>query len=830
MNSPMAQIRNAWMPTAVILLLLVWSGQLHAQGSASITVDRNPVVAGQPFRITFEFKDARVNFQSPPAIDGLRYINGPSTSNSTQILNGAMSSTRGFTYTAVAGQPGVLRIPAQTFKSGKATLRTAPIQLRVAKPGDGSTTAPAQFEAVIEVDKKQVHLGEPVRVQYRIFNRLDGVDVRNYEFPDLSGAWKETVEGEDPRWENTVINGQRFQFATLRTDILYPTQTGTLTLEGFNVDGQARISFFNTRPLSSSARTVNIEVLPLPGTPPAPSLGTFSGLTMRWTMDQKGTPKVNEAVNLALEFSGRGNLGLIQTPDLDWPADLEVFDPDIQDRIRTTVDGQRGKRTLTWLVIPRSEGQFEVALPELSYFDYDKDRFIRLSAPAIALDVEGGEAGSGPSFGFNSKSDVTILTRDVRFIHTETALRPRERPFFGGPIHMALWGLPPFALLGLFALKRRRDEASKDPRIGRRKEAQRALKAALGDAQAGKLDLDALGQALHGFLQSQLDIPRSDAGRERYAQALESEFGMDTARLWLDLVDVLDRGRFAPGAPEAGDVAARIEASLKTLDSPRPSAASRQASVGLLLLMAGSSLAWAAPDPSAALDAFQAGNAAYSSGDYEAAIDAYGQAAAEWTSFELEYNLGGAHYKAGQIGPSILHYERARKIRPNDDDLNANLLLAQAAVTDRIEEMPDIGFGTLWRELISQERLAGWTAASLILWWLAWSLLAFRWTRKDVATRRVLSIAVPALLLLALGVGELSRLTHQRIVAEDGAVIMAPRVEVMSGPASASGPSKLFVLHEGTVVQLLREEGDWRQIQLGNGNTGWLPVSAMEGI
>ena len=99
-----------------------------------------------------------------------------------------------------------------------------------------------------------------MRVQYRIYNRLDGVDIRNYTFPDLSGAWKETVEGEDPRWENTVIRGQRFQFATLRTDLLYPTQMVELVLSGFDVNAQARISFFNSRPLNSSAQTVKIQV------------------------------------------------------------------------------------------------------------------------------------------------------------------------------------------------------------------------------------------------------------------------------------------------------------------------------------------------------------------------------------------------------------------------------------------------------------------------------------------------------------------------------------------------------------------------------------------
>ena len=78
--------------------------------------------------------------------------------------------------------------------------------------------------------------------------------------------------------------------------------------------------------------------------------------------------------------------------------------------------------------------------------------------------------------------------------------------------------------------------------------------------------------------------------------------------------------------------------------------------------------------------------------------------------------------------------------------------------------------------------------------------------------------------------GALSKQTHQRIVSEEGAVVMAPRVEVMSAPSGGEAPSKLFVLHEGTVVELLREEGAWRQVRLANGNSGWLEASAVEGI
>lgn len=823
--SPLLQ-RLPWIGMLWLCLLPSWAlGQ-----SAAVTVDRNPVIAGEPFRITFEFKDARVNFQRPPALEGVRLINGPSTSNSTQIVNGAMSTTRSYSYTAVASTPGVIQIPSLTFPAASGDLRTRPISLRVAKAGSKTAGRRAQFSASIEVDKRRVHLGEPIRVQYRIYNRLDGVDVRSYDFPDLTGVWRETVDGEDPRWENTVLDGQRFQVATMRTDILYPTRTGELVLEGFDVDAQARISFFNTRPLAASAPKVRVEVLPLPETAPAPSLGTFRNLKMQWKAEGQNPRKANEAVNLVLEFSGEGNLGLIGAPDIAWPADLEVFDPDIQDRIRTTVDGQRGKRSFTYLVIPRAEGEFELDLPDLSYFDFALDRHERLSVPPATLVVEGNAQEDSPAFGFNSKSDVTILTRDVRFIRTETELRPITSRFFGGPLHMLLWAIPPLGLLAAFLAHRRREQGERDPRQASRKAATSQLKRALAGAKKGEVDLNALGKAVHDFLQAELELPQSAAGQEAYAQALEQAGLLPLREEWLSIVDAVDRGRFAPGAPEPRDLADRIHAAMAAMGNSRLSKGSKGQAMALLLLGLLSSTALAAPDPNRAQERFQEGNVAYTAGDFETAIAAYEEVANEWTSFELEYNLGGAHYKAGNIGPCILHYERARQLRPHDDDLNANLLLAQASVTDRIEALPEIGMANLWRELISQERLAGWTAASLTMWFLGFILLTLRLVSRDVAQRRVLGLVSPFLLLLALLVGALSKQTHDRIVAEDGAVILDARVEVKGAPSQDAESPNLFILHEGTVVEVLGLQEGWTRVRLANGNTGWIRSAALAAI
>lgn len=829
----MPNLWKSWGNTfGAVLIVLASTSWASAQAEATVVVDRNPVQAGQAFRITFEFKGVNVQFNSPPKIEGLRYLSGPSTSSNTQIINGKMSSKKGYTYSAMVAQPGTLRIPAFSFNTSIGRLRSKAIDLQVVKQGSKAGQTPAQFEAVIETDKTKVHLGEPVRVQYRIYNRMDAVDVRNYSFPELSGVWKENVEGEDPRWENTIVDGRRVQVATVRTDILYPTRTGKLNISGFNVEAQMRISFFNTRPLSAEARAVSIEVLPLPAPIPASSLGTFRKLTATWKADDKVGPKANEAINITLEFKGNGNLGLIGAPEIVWPKDLEVFDPEIQDRITTDLQGQRGRRTLTYLVIPRAEGAYEISLPALSYYDYALDRFVTLSPPAIALDVTGSEQTEGPAFGFNSKTDVTILTRDMRFIRTETELKPRSHPFFGGPFHMALLGLPPLGFLIGWSVRRRKHKEVRNPALLRKRQTKAQLKAALNQAKKGEASFDDLGQAAHEFLQGQLGISRSDAGLESYKIALS---GYDAALQdeWLALIQILDQGRFAPGAPNITDAAHRLEAAAKALDSDRTSApaSGTLASIALLLsLTAAPGLCWAAPDALAAQAAFHSGNAAYLEGNFDDAVASYSEAAELWTSFELEYNLGVAHYKSGRIGPSILHFERAKRIRPSDDDLHANLLLARSSVVDRIEEMPEIALAPLWRELTSAHRLWTWTVTSLVLWFLTFALLFVRMASQDMATRRGLAIVTPILGISALLLGFMGRETDLKSKSNDGAVIMSPRIEVLSSPSNSSEASKLFVLHEGTVIQILRTEGLWHQVRLANGNTGWIEGEALAPI
>ncbi len=64
--------------------------------------------------------------------------------------------------------------------------------------------------------------------------------------------------------------------------------------------------------------------------------------------------------------------------------------------------------------------------------------------------------------------------------------------------------------------------------------------------------------------------------------------------------------------------------------------------------------------------------------------------------------------------------------------------------------------------------------------------------------------------------------------AASEAIVFAPTITVKSSPDEKS--TDLFVIHEGSKVQLIDRIGEWYEIRIANGSVGWLPVTALEKI
>jgi hypothetical protein len=224
----------------------------------------------------------------------------------------------------------------------------------------------------------------------------------------------------------------------------------------------------------------------------------------------------------------------------------------------------------------------------------------------------------------------------------------------------------------------------------------------------------------------------------------------------------------------------------------------------------------------------EAGNQAYEAADYAMAIDKYDQADSLVQSADLDLNLGNAYYKSGALGKAILHYERAYKLSPMDEDIQHNLTLARNLTLDKLEESSSSGFTLWWRGVllkIGMDQLAWWSIIAAVLSALGWVLFRLSASRA----RRQLGFALGSLFLIATVLTAWMSLSARSVITtQDEGIILTSRVEVLSAPDE--GSTELFVLHEGSKVTLVEERGSWTSIALPNGNKGWLKSAEVEGI
>ncbi len=215
-------------------------------------------------------------------------------------------------------------------------------------------------------------------------------------------------------------------------------------------------------------------------------------------------------------------------------------------------------------------------------------------------------------------------------------------------------------------------------------------------------------------------------------------------------------------------------------------------------------------------------DSAYAAGEPARALALYDSVNTAFTSSGLLYNMGNCHYRMGDVAQAILHYERALRLAPGDEDVLANLELARQQVKDRVASMPTFTLGSWWARFLGGSDPDHWARRSLwacSLLFLALSGLLFVRHRTG---RRMLIIAGALAFTATLFGTALAWARHHELARNDQAIIMTPRVDVRSTP-DAKGVV-LFILHKGTKVTVLQEVNGWQEIELANGAVGWTPV------
>ena len=155
-----------------------------------------------------------------------------------------------------------------------------------------------------------------------------------------------------------------------------------------------------------------------------------------------------------------------------------------------------------------------------------------------------------------------------------------------------------------------------------------------------------------------------------------------------------------------------------------------------------------------------------------------------------------------------------------DEDININSAFAQNMAIDAVEVLPKSQFTLMEEktiELFSQE---GWAYVIVFMAWLLvffWGL--YLWNKAPVIKR---TFFVSTLVLGLLLIGSLFiAVVKSSITAETTyGILFDEKIEVWAEPNSRA--EVLFLLHEGTKVQMFDQLQEWQKIRIANGSEGWI--------
>ncbi len=215
---------------------------------------------------------------------------------------------------------------------------------------------------------------------------------------------------------------------------------------------------------------------------------------------------------------------------------------------------------------------------------------------------------------------------------------------------------------------------------------------------------------------------------------------------------------------------------------------------------------------------FEKANKAYNNSDYTSAITLYDSILTiGLESSELYYNLGNCHYKAQDWANAIWHYEKSLKLEKNDKTIQ-NLELANLKIIDRIEEIPQLFYKKWWSSFISIFNTFSWQLISILIIWLALTikiLSQFTNYKKEHFLSILYSLALISVFA--------TYSSYQRNITKKEAIIFTSSVVVNSAPTTNS--TNLFSLHSGSKIEILDTIGEWINIKIANGNSGWIKES-----
>ena len=549
---------------------------------------RNKVVQGQQFQLEYVVTGTdKGNVQLPTFKGCDELYRGTSRGTSVNIINGNVTRkvSNSIIVTLRANEvgthdiePATLTIDGQTYKTKPLTLivleNDAPAaeggadqrsrgQSAVVSSGNSTET----FTRLI-LSRTSVYEQEAILATLKVYTLAPQLNFTKVTLPTFEGfAAQELDVPESNQWDIERYNDRNYKSATLRRMLLFPQQSGEIKInggsseidvyevQGVNFFGQPYYDVVSKNIITPS---VNVNVKPLPEGKPYNFTGGVGDFKLTGELSTREL-KANEALTLTLTISGKGNLQLMQNPNVEFPSEFEAYDPQVNLDIHSGAGGVSGKRVIEYTIIPRYAGTFTIPSIEITYFDPQAKAYKTMASPEFTIEVsKGDEVEATAVSNFRNQDDVRLLNADIRHIKSSLGHLSHTRSAYVDSWTYWLWFILPILIVIIYAIASRiYASANADIAVNRHR---KANKVALRRLKQAGIFLKAHNQsqfyeevlrAVWGYLCDKLNMPLSELSRDN-VQAELARCGVGQ-ELIIRFTQILDRCEFARYAPSQAD-------------------------------------------------------------------------------------------------------------------------------------------------------------------------------------------------------------------------------------------------------------------------------------